>query len=188
MLIRWLNKRVSHGSGVGAGMAPWHRGCTHTGVASRHSSSQSRSCGPVPISYEEQETRGCLPVQRSTPPRWEHLWREEQNEGCTWKPHFPPTHTRESKEKTKADRGLSPGVWFWFSFMKEFSSKAMRRKVWASFARCLPRKELGVSRTISGWRTGCFMKLLATIHPVMTVVSNTQCQDKAERLNHPDDF
>lgn len=22
MLIRWLNKRVSHGSGVGAGMAP----------------------------------------------------------------------------------------------------------------------------------------------------------------------
>lgn len=33
MLILWLNKRVSHGGGVSAGMAPWHRGCIHTGVA-----------------------------------------------------------------------------------------------------------------------------------------------------------
>lgn len=72
--------------------------------------------------------------------------------------------------------------------MKEFSSKAMRCKLWASFAGCLPRKELGVSRTISGWRTGCTVKLLGIIHSVVTGVSNIQSQDKAERLNHPDDF
>lgn len=123
MLILWLNKRVSHGGGAGAGTAPWHQGCVRAGVASRHPSSQSRTCSPAPISYAERETRRCLPVQRSSSPGREHLWQQEQNERCIWKPPFPPTHTRESNEKMKADRGLSPRVWFWFSFMRQFHQR-----------------------------------------------------------------
>jgi len=68
MLILWLNKRVSHGSGVSAGTAPWLQVCIHTGVALQHSGSQSRTCSP--------ETCGYLLVQRSSPPRRECLWQE----------------------------------------------------------------------------------------------------------------
>lgn len=153
MLILWLNKKVSHGGGVGAGTAPWHRGCIRAGVASRHSGSQSRACSPAPI-YTEQETHGCLPVQRSSPLRWEHLWQEEQNKRCISKPPFPPTHTRKANEKMKADRGLIPRVRFWFSFMKEFHWRPWD----VSSGHHLHAAPQGISRTISGWRPGCSMK------------------------------
>lgn len=159
MLILRLNKKVSRGGGVGAGTAPWHRGCIRAGVASRHPGSQSRTCSPAPI-YMEQEAHGCLPVQRSSPLRWKHLWQVEQSKRCTWKPLFPPTHTRKANEKMKADRGLIPRVWFWLSFMKEF-----HRRPWdVSSGHHLQAAPLGVSRTISGWRAGCSVKQLGITH------------------------
>lgn len=73
-------------------------------------------------------------------------------------------------------------------FYETVSSKATRCKLWASSAGCRSGKDLEVCRTISGWSTGCIVKLLGIIHSVVTGVSHIQSQDKAERLNHPDDF
>lgn len=187
MLILWLNKRVPHGGGVGAGTALWHPGCIHTGVASQHSGSQSRTCSPAPVSYVEQEMRGCLPVQRSTPPEMGTPPAGRAEWGAHLKTFLRPAHARKSKEKVKAGRGRA-AVSFWFSFIDSVPSKAMRLKLWVSFTGCLPRKELGVSRTLSGWRTGCIVTLPGGIRCHDWRLQCTERQDKAERLNQPNDF